>query len=81
MFDVLVFSCTEGTIKPERKIYELTVQRVGSKATQTVFIDDKPEYINGAEQAGLKTILFKSVRQVKDELARLGVKQFDRSQE
>jgi FMN phosphatase YigB (HAD superfamily) len=73
MFDVLVFSCAEGTSKPERRIYELTVQRLGSEAGQSVFIDDKSEYINGAQQAGLHTILFESVNQVKSELARLGV--------
>lgn len=74
MFDVLVFSCAEGTSKPAGRIYELTVQRLGTPTGQSVFIDDKPEYINGAQQAGLKAILFESVSQVKDELARLGVK-------
>ena len=74
MFDVLVFSCAEGTRKPETKIYELTVERLGAQPGQSVFIDDKPEYINGAKQAGLNTILFRSVGQVKDELARLSVK-------
>lgn len=73
VFDVLVFSCAEGTSKPERRIYELTVQRLGSEAGQSVFIDDKPEYINGAQQAGLNTILFESISQVKNELAGLGV--------
>ena len=73
MFNVLVFSCAEGTGKPERRIYELTVQRLGCQPGQSVFIDDKPEYINGAKQAGLKTILFGSVSQVKSELAGLGV--------
>lgn len=73
MFDVLVFSCAEGTRKPERRIYELTVQRLGSEAEQSVFIDDKPEYINGAKQAGLNTILFENISQVKNELIRLGV--------
>ena len=73
MFDVLVFSCAEGTRKPEREIYELTLERLRSQPGQSVFIDDKPEYINGAEEAGLNTILFQSVEQVKDELARLSV--------
>ena len=73
MFDVLVFSCVEGTSKPERKIYELTVQRLGVEAGQSVFIDDKPEYIKGAKQAGLNTILFESISQVKNELIMLGV--------
>jgi len=73
MFDVLVFSYAEGTRKPETKIYELTVERLGVQPGQSVFIDDKPEYINGAKVTGLNTILFRSVGQVKDELARLSV--------
>lgn len=73
MFDVLVFSCAEGTRKPERKIYEITIKKLGSQPGQSVLIDDKPEYINGAKEAGLNTILFQSVEQVNDELARLSV--------
>jgi len=71
MFDVLVFSCAEGTRKPEREIYELTIRRLGSQPSQSVLIDDKQEYINGAKRAGLKTILFRNVKQVKNELAGL----------
>lgn len=74
MFDVLVFSCAEGTIKPERRIYEITAEKLGSRAEQTVFIDDEPEYIDGAKEIGLNTILFESAEQVKNDLARLGVK-------
>lgn len=74
MFDVLVFSCLEGVMKPGRSIYEITLERLGSKAEQTVFIDDRQDYIRGAEEIGLHTILFKSIDQVKDELVRLGVK-------
>jgi putative hydrolase of the HAD superfamily len=74
MFDVLVFSCDEGASKPERRIYEITVERLGSPPDRSVFIDDNPTYIAGAEQVGLQTILFKSIDQVKNELARLGLK-------
>jgi len=73
MFDVVVFSCAEGMSKPDRRIYELTIQRLGMKPEQSVFIDDKPEYIDGARQTGLKTVLFRSVGQVKEELGRFGV--------
>jgi len=73
MFDVLVFSCAEGTRKPEKKIYELTIQKLGSRPKQSVFIDDKPEYINGAKEAGLNTILFENINQLKNALAKLGV--------
>lgn len=73
MFDVAVFSCAEGAQKPEGKIYEITLHRLGSAPEQTVFIDDKPEHINGAKQRGLNTILFKDIKQVKKQLARFGV--------
>jgi len=73
MFDVLVFSCIEGAMKPERRIYEITLERLGSKAGQALFIDDRQDYIRGAEDVGLNAILFKSIDQVKDELAGLGV--------
>lgn len=74
MFDVLVFSCNEGASKPERRIYEITVERLGSPPDLSVFIDDKPAYIAGAEQVGLHTILFESISQLRNELARLGLK-------
>jgi len=73
MFDVLVFSCAEGTRKPERKIYEITVEKLGSQPGQAVLIDDKPEHINGAKEAGLNTILFRNIEQVKSQLAQLSV--------
>ncbi len=73
LFDVLVFSCTEGTAKPERKIYEIAIEKLGTTPKQIVFIDDNPEFIKGAKQAGLNTILFKSIKQLKRELTRLDI--------
>jgi len=74
MFDVLIFSCAEGTKKPEREIYELTLERLGIKANESVFIDDRQRCIEGAKAVGLNTILFGSAEQVKKELSRLRVK-------
>jgi len=73
MFDVLVFSCIEGMVKPDRRIYEITLERLRSKAGQAVFIDDRQDYIRGAQEVGLKTILFKSIDQVKDAMVGLGM--------
>ena len=73
MFDETIFSCAEGTRKPERRIYELTVDRLGCRPEQVVFIDDLVEYINGAKQAGLKTILFENIDQCKKALIGLGI--------
>ena len=73
MFGVLVFSCEEGMMKPDRRIYDLTLERLGSQAEGAVFIDDHPDDIQGAQKVGLNTILFESTVQVKDRLIELGV--------
>lgn len=74
IFDALVFSCAEGTMKPEKRIYELMLERIGLPPKETVFIDDREEYIDGAKEVGINTILFKDVEQVRKELAALSVK-------
>ena len=74
MFDVTVFSCEEGTAKPEHMVYELTLQRLCAKPSEAVFFDDKPECIAGAEKAGLHAFLFENISRAKDELTRLCVK-------
>ena len=73
MFDEIVFSCLEGVMKPERRIYEITLERLGSKAGQAIFIDDRQDYIRGAKAVGLRTILFSNIDQVGNGLAGLGV--------
>ena len=73
MFDALIVSCTEGVAKPERRIYEIAVERLGTKAERSVFIDDRLDYVQGARNAGLSAILFKSLGQITRELAVLGV--------
>lgn len=74
MFDVKVFSCEEGTAKPEQRIYELTLQRLCAKPGEVVFFDDKDEYVAGAEKAGLHGFLFENISLAKDTLARLSVR-------
>ncbi|MGA2678495.1 MAG: HAD family phosphatase [Sedimentisphaerales bacterium] len=68
-FDVTVLSCLEGTAKPGRKIYDLALARLNVPARQALFIDDKPENIDGAKQAGLQTILFKTIEKFKKDIA------------
>jgi putative hydrolase of the HAD superfamily len=68
MFDVQVFSCLEGIRKPQMEIYKLTLARLGISSSQTLFIDDKPDYIAGAERVGINTILFKNIDLLKKDL-------------
>jgi epoxide hydrolase-like predicted phosphatase len=73
MFDVTVFSCAEGTRKPEEKIFQILLQRLHVEPRETVFIDDTEEYIIGAEQVGIKTVLFKNTRQLRKALASFSI--------
>ncbi len=61
LFDVVVDSCEEGVRKPNRRIFELTLQRLGDVAPQrAVFLDDAPGNVAAAAGLGLHAILVKS---------------------
>lgn len=69
LFDVYVLSCREGTRKPEPLIYELTLQRLNVEASEAVFIDDRQDYLDGAKNLGIHTILFKTPQQAQRDLS------------
>ena len=68
LFDECVFSCHEGTVKPERRIYTIILEKLGVDPDNTVFIDDRKEFIDGAQQLGIHTIQFQNVDQLKQAL-------------
>jgi len=74
MFDVIVSSCEVGFRKPEKEIYEITLQRLNTKPNETLFIDDRLENIRGAESLGIQAILFENSEQLKEKLVRFGLK-------
>ncbi|NQV08634.1 HAD family phosphatase [Candidatus Woesearchaeota archaeon] len=74
VFDAYVFSCFEGIIKPERKIYELALNRLGVKPEESIFIDDREENVEGAKRVGMHAIVFKDIEQLKKELESFSVK-------
>lgn len=67
-FDIGIFSCIEKIAKPDKKIFEIALGRLGVKANEAIFIDDNPKYLEGAKQIGIHTILFKNYNQLKREL-------------
>lgn len=72
-FDAATFSCAEGVVKPQREIYEIASRKLGLTTTQCVFIDDKPEFVEGAQATGMKGIVYGSLAQVERELADLSL--------
>jgi FMN phosphatase YigB (HAD superfamily) len=73
VFDAAIFSCAEGTLKPERKIYETAARRLGVPPSRCAFIDDKQLFVDGAIEAGMKAVLYEDLDQVRQVLAPLGV--------
>ena len=72
-FDEVVFSCAEGTVKPEASIYAITLDRLGVSPPQAVFIDDRADFIAGAQAVGMHGILFEHAGQVRAALVSMGV--------
>lgn len=57
-FDAVTFSCDIGVAKPEQEAYEVAVDALQADPKGTVFFDDRPDYLAGAEAAGLKAVRF-----------------------
>jgi len=53
LIDEAVFSCSVGVVKPERKIYEIAADRLGVTTGDCLFVDDRPEFVEGAVEAGM----------------------------
>ncbi len=60
-FEVLVLSHEEGINKPDKKIYEIVLDRLGLPAKKCVFIDDQMDALVSAREMGMKTILYENV--------------------
>ena len=56
LFDGIVMSGEEKLIKPDRKIFELMLQRYHLEAENSVFIDDNVNNIQAAKEMGFETI-------------------------
>eukprot|EP00794_Sanderia_malayensis_P004927 gene4927-5574_t len=56
LFNVITESCYEGTRKPELAIYYHTLEKLGVKPTEAVFLDDLGVNLKVAKQLGLHTI-------------------------
>ncbi len=74
VFDVIVTSYESKLAKPDPAIYKETVEKLGVKPEECVYIDDIEKNIPPAEEMGMKAIRFKDLKQLKKELKELGVK-------
>jgi putative hydrolase of the HAD superfamily len=57
MFDPIIYSHEVGLRKPDPRIYRLACDRLGLAAGEIVFLDDMPENVAAATEAGLHAVL------------------------
>ncbi len=59
-FEVQIYSCEIGTVKPEAEIYLECCQRLGCLPEETLFLDDKKVNTEGARRVGMQSFVFHS---------------------
>jgi putative hydrolase of the HAD superfamily len=62
-FDVQIWSCDHGVIKPDAAIYRLCLDALGCKPHRALFFDDRPRNVEGARAVGMDAHLFESAEQ------------------
>jgi 2-haloacid dehalogenase len=67
-FDGHVISGIEGVAKPDRRIFEILLERYGLEPATTVFIDDSQRNVEAARALGFQVVRYTSAQQLRHEL-------------
>ncbi len=57
-FDQVTFSYELGVIKPEAEIYHDAIRGLGVEPVEALFLDDRPENVEGGRAAGIHAEIF-----------------------
>jgi epoxide hydrolase-like predicted phosphatase len=68
IFEVVVDSAFVGMRKPDPQIYELTLQRMGTVATECVFLDDLDVNCEAARALGMHAVRFEDTSRAIEEI-------------
>lgn len=74
LFEGAAVSADLGLLKPQPEIYQSLLTQNALKASETVFIDDMPYNVKGAETVGMSAIQFENAVQCEADLKSLGLK-------
>jgi epoxide hydrolase-like predicted phosphatase len=68
IFHVVVDSAFVGTRKPERRIYEITLERLEVPAQSALMVDDVEVNCQAARELGMRAVHFRSTEQTIEEM-------------
>jgi HAD superfamily hydrolase (TIGR01509 family) len=71
IFDVKAISGYAHLRKPDAKIYEYALKQAKVTGLESVYIDDRPDRVQGAKQNNMKIIIYKNLEQLKKDLSAL----------
>jgi putative hydrolase of the HAD superfamily len=71
-FDVLVWSYQLNMAKPDPRIYQHVLEKLGVQPGQSLFLDDKRVNVDAAIALGMKSIEFSTVDRLRDDLVAAG---------
>lgn len=71
VFDHIFISAEIGLAKPDPSIYQYVIRTLGHSPSEMVFLDDFPENVAAAREAGMNAIHFRSREQALAELREL----------
>ena len=63
-----VVSGEEFMIKPDAEIYHCLLDRYSLEASESIFIDDNADNVEGARKVGMHAVQFKNAEQLEKEL-------------
>lgn len=73
LFDAVSISCESGFTKPHPGAYADIVEKLDLRFDESIFIDDREDYCEGARSVGMQAIRYKDVNSLKSELNELGI--------
>jgi epoxide hydrolase-like predicted phosphatase len=68
LFDEMIISAEVGFVKPDPRVFHLTLERLGVQPAEAVFVDDMQANVLAARQLGIAAIQFVDTRQTLAEL-------------
>ena len=70
-FDAMIISAEVKAAKPDARIFQAALDKLGVAPGEAVFVDDVAENVAGCQAVGMHGVLFRSPEQMRKELDRL----------
>lgn len=67
-FDAIVISAEEGVVKPDPRIYRISLDRLEVQSGEALFIDDMRPNVDAARRLGMQAVQFLSAEQARSDV-------------